>query len=153
MVQRRIYRYIWYVKDIILTNNHISKMSHEISNITDTLYHSLQYLVRRKHLLELFLVIIPHPADQVNCILSIPYLLPNINLIWITFLWISSIFIYVIINTGATIIIYNTNWNNDLEASSSIDYLIDKSSSLIDIEIGQGKIYFWLIQTWQHYTK
>ena len=133
MVQRRIYRYIWYVKDIILTNNHISKMSHEISNITDTLYHSLQYLVRRKHLLELFLAVRPQPADQVNCSLSIPYLL---------------IFIYIIINTGAKIIIYNTNWNNDLEAASSIDSEIDKSSSLIDI--GTGKIYFWLIQTCQH---
>ena len=133
MVQRRIYRYIWYVKDIILTNNHISKMSHEIFNINDTLYHSLQYLVRRKHLLELFLAVRPQPADQVNCSLSIPYLLPNI-----------------IINTGAKIIIYNTNWNNDLEAASSIDSEIDKSSSLIDIDIGTGKIYFDWNQNCQH---
>ena len=104
-------------------------MSHEIFNINDTLYHSLQYLVRRKHLLELFLAVRPQPADQVNCSLSIPYLL---------------IFIYIIINTGAKIIIYNTNWNNDLEAASSIDSEIDKSSSLIDIDTGTGKIYFWL---------
>ena len=111
-------------------------MSHEIFNINDTLYHSLQYLVRRKHLLELFLAVRPQPADQVNCSLSIPYLLPNI--------------IYIIINTGAKIIIYNTNWNNDLEAASSIDSEIDKSSSLIDIDIGTGKIYFDWNQNCQH---
>ena len=81
---------IWYSDGFIVTVGMLKILSwriiifqkHEISNITDTLYHSLQYLVRRKHLLELFLVIRPHPADQVNCILSIPYLLPNTDEIW-----------------------------------------------------------------------
>ena len=59
-------------------------------------------------------------------------------------------FISIIIIIGAKIIIYNTTWNKDLEAASSIDSEIDKSSSLIDSDIGTGKIYFWLIQMWHH---